>query len=807
MDSYLQYSIWALIAGIFILGFLGAPLFLWTALVGGFLARFEAPLWLWTTFGVIALLFNLRFLRRVVISAPLMKFLKSAGFIPKISQTERDALNSGDVWIEQELFSGKPNFKKILSQKYPELTVEEKAFLDGPVEKACQMVNDWNVWQERDLPAEVWEFLKKEKFLGMIIPKEYGGLGFSALAHSAVLMKLSSRSVPLCITVMVPNSLGPAELLNHYGTDEQKKYYLPRLARGEEVPCFALTEPTAGSDAASLQSHGVVFKGNDGKLYLRLNWNKRWITLAAISTVLGLAFRLRDPENLLGQGEDLGITCALIPTKTPGVIADKRHDPLGVPFYNCPTQGKDVVVSIDAIIGGPKMAGKGWKMLMQCLAAGRGISLPAQATAAAKYVARVASNHATVRKQFGVSIGQFEGVMQHLAQITGFAYMLEAARKYTLGGIDSGIHPPVVTAMAKYYFTEIQRTVVNYGMDILGGAGISRGPRNLLAHAYIATPISITVEGANILTRTLIIFGQGALRAHPFAYKEVDAIDRNDANQFDLAFWGHIGHIVRNSFRALLLSLTRGYLAWPYRRGVTGRYYQKLAWASASFALFADVAMGALGAKLKMKGKTTGRFADILAWMYMSSAVLRRFEAEGRKKEDEAFLKWSLDYAFSQIQIAFDELFANFDAPILGKVLAGPVRWYSLLNTIGVKPSDSLEIKLAQAIQRPGEQRDRMTDGLFEPKNSEDQLARLENAFLLTIESEAIARKVHKALKKGILKKMPSVQLYEAAVKANVITQAEHDKIAQAEAARLDVIQVDDFGLGEYLNHVQRVAG
>lgn len=806
MDAYFHYSIWALVAGVFVLGFFGAPLFFWTLLAAGFLARFEAPVELWVAFGVVAFLFNLRFLRRMIVSAPLMKFLKSAGFIPKISQTERDALNSGDVWIEQELFSGKPDFNKILTQKYPDLTAEEKAFLDGPVEKACQMVNDWDVWQQKDLPPELWAFIKKEKFLGMIIPKEYGGLGFSALAHSAVLMKLSSRSVPLCITVMVPNSLGPAELLNHYGTDDQKKYYLPRLAKGEEVPCFALTEPTAGSDAASLQSNGVVFKGSDGKLYIRLNWNKRWITLAAISTVLGLAFRLKDPENLLGKIEDLGITCALIPTNTPGVVADKRHDPLGVPFYNCPTQGKDVVVSIDAIIGGPKMAGKGWQMLMQCLAAGRGISLPAQATAAAKYVARIASNHATVRKQFGVSIGQFEGVMQHLAQITGFAYMLEAARVYTLGGIDSGIHPPVVTAMAKYYFTELQRMVVNYGMDILGGAGISRGPRNLLANAYIATPISITVEGANILTRTLIIFGQGALRAHPYAYKEVDAIDKNDSNQFDLAFWGHIGHIVRNTFRALLLSLTRGYIAWPYRFGVTARYYQKLSWASASFALFADVAMGALGAKLKMKGKTTGRFADILAWMYMSSTVLKRFEAEGRKKEDEPFLKWSLDYAFSQIQTAFDELFANFDVPLLGKILAGPVRWYSMMNTVGVKPCDALEIQIAKAIQTPGEQRDRMTSGLFESKDPNDQLFKLERAFHLTVESETVARKVHKAMKKGVLKKMPSKQLYEAAVKANVITQVEYDKIAQAEEARLDVIQVDDFGLDAYLKSNQQVA-
>ncbi|MDO8519599.1 MAG: acyl-CoA dehydrogenase, partial [Deltaproteobacteria bacterium] len=452
-----------------ILGFTGAPFFLWTIAAVAAAVVFGAPPVLLWTLGGLALLFNLVPLRRALLTSFVMKGMKN--FLPKISQTERTALEAGVVWVEGDLFSGKPGFKKLLREPYPHLTSEEQAFVDGPVQRLCEACDDWKVWQDKDLSPEAWDIIKKERFLGMIIPKEYGGLGFSALAHSEVIMKLASNCIPSCISVMVPNSLGPAELLIHYGTEDQKKYYLPRLATGQEIPCFALTEPHAGSDAGSLTSSGVLFKGPDGKLYMKLNWNKRWITLAAISTVLGLAFRLRDPENILGKGEDVGITCALIPSNTKGVVLGRRHDALSVPFYNCPTQGHDVVVSIDCIVGGIEGAGRGWKMLMECLAAGRGISLPAQNTGSTKMITRVASSHASIRKQFGIPIGKFEGVEEPLARIAAFNYIMEASRKFTCGALDQGIKPPVVTAIAKYHSTEIGRKVINDGMDILGGSG------------------------------------------------------------------------------------------------------------------------------------------------------------------------------------------------------------------------------------------------------------------------------------------------------------------------------------------------
>lgn len=778
------------------LGFFGAPLFLWTALAAAALYVFQAPPALWIAGGILAVVFNLPPIRRVLISSILMKIM--AGIMPKISDTERAALEAGDVWMERELFSGKPNFKTLMTQKHPVLTAEEQAFLDGPVHELCRMSSDWEISQRRDVSPEAWAFIKKNKFWGMIIPKKYGGLEFSALAQSEVLMRLGSRSTPLCITVMVPNSLGPAELLLHYGTEAQKNHFLPRLASGEEVPCFALTEPNAGSDAGSITSHGEVFKGDDGKLYLRLNWDKRYITLAAVSTILGLAFRLRDPQNLLGKGVDPGITCALIPTKTPGVTANRRHDPLHTPFFNCPTQGKDVVVSVDTIIGGPEMAGRGWEMLMACLAAGRGISLPAQSMAAAQYSTRIAGAYAAVRKQFKVSIGNFEGIVEPLARLGGSTYLYEAGRKYTLGAIDSGTKPPVVTAMAKYYFTEMQRRVVNDVMDVLGGKAISRGPRNLIANGYFALPVSITVEGANILTRTLIIFGQGALRAHPYAFNEVDSIGRKDLAGFDRAFFGHIGHIVRNGIRSVLLSLTRGWLIWPYGWGKTAKYWRRLGWASASFALMSDIAMGTLGGSLKTKGKTTGRFADILGHMYLATACLKRFEVEGRRKEDEAFFIWAMDHCFAQIQTAFDALFANFDGAGVGWFIRGPITWWSRMNSMGQAASDRIEHKIAMAIQTPGETRDRLTSSIFMPRDAHEPLHELETAFTLCVQSEALSRKIGKAVRAQKLKKAPIPQLVKDALAAGVITQAEFDTLAKAEAARAAVVKVDDFGLEEY---------
>ncbi len=782
------------------LGFWSAPLWAWTFFGVAVLFISNAPLELWIPFAIVATIFNIPQIRAKLVTPLVVALFKKLKFLPQISETERTALKAGDVWIERELFSGAPNLNRLMDQNYPKLTPEEQAFLDGPVEKLCKLVDDWTVSEERELPQAAWDALKKDRFFGMVVPKEYGGLGFSAMAHSEVVMKLASRCGPLSITAMVPNSLGPAELLAHFGTDEQKKYYLPRLARGEEIPCFALTEPHAGSDAASIQSSGVVFRGQDGKLYLRLNWNKRWITLAAVSTLLGLAFRLRDPENLLGKGTDIGITCALIPTKTPGVKADRRHDPMGVPFYNCPTQGKDVVVPIDAIIGGLEGAGKGWMMLMECLGAGRGISLPAGATAAAKFTTRVASAHAVVRRQFGMSIGKFEGIREAMGRIAGFNYMMEAARRYTLGAIDAGHKPPVVTAIAKYYFTETQRRIINDGMDILAGAGISRGPKNLLASFYTGLPVPITVEGANILTRTLMIFGQGALRAHPFAFREVEALESGNIPEFDKAFWGHMGHVVSNVCRATVQWMTRGILTpTPSCHPQVARYFRRLAWTSAAFAVLADLAMATLGGALKAKGKTTGRFADILGWMYLGTATLRRFEAEGQKEEDLPFVHWTMNHSFWQIHQAFDGLLLNLEVPIVGWFFRNPIRWFHNANAIGTMPTNDMELEVAESIQENAALRERHTSGMFIPTNpATDHLAALEQAYVLTLQVDDVADRVRKARHKKILPKLPPKELYAAAVEKGIITKEEFDKVAQAELLRDAVIQVDDFGLDEY---------
>ncbi|MFQ5655249.1 MAG: acyl-CoA dehydrogenase, partial [Planctomycetota bacterium] len=515
-------------------------------------------------FAAVALLFGLPPLRRLFVGRIAMGALSRA--LPGMSETERVALEAGTVWWDAELFSGNPSWQRLLDLPSHSLTEEEQAFLDGPVEELCSMIDDWKARNRGDLPPEAWEFVKRHRFFGMIIPKEYGGLGFSALAHSQVVTKVSSRSVAAAVTVMVPNSLGPAELILHYGTDEQKRSYLPDLARGDEIPCFALTEPGAGSDAASMQSEGVVCKGTwEGEevIGIRLNWNKRYITLVSVATVLGLAFRLRDPDHLLGEADDLGITCALVPTDLTGVDAARRHDPLGVPFINGPTTGRNVFVPIDSIIGGREMAGKGWLMLMQCLASGRGISLPALAGGAAQLATRTTSAYAGVRQQFNVKIGAFEGIEERLARIGGYTYMMNAARRMTAGAVDSGEKPAVISAIVKAYMTEMMRTVINDAMDVQAGAAISRGPRNVLSGAYESLPIGITVEGANILTRSLIIYGQGAMRCHPFLREQMEAIADRDLKRFDRAFFRHMGFVFSNGARSLLLGLTGGALANP----------------------------------------------------------------------------------------------------------------------------------------------------------------------------------------------------------------------------------------------------
>jgi acyl-CoA dehydrogenase len=778
----------------------GAPLWLHTLLLATLGHATGAPWWLWLGVGLPLVLLQLVPLRRRWLSTPILQFLRRSGFLPQISDTERVAIAAGSVWLDGELFSGHPDLHALAQAAYPDLDERERAFLQGPVERVCAMTDDWQVHQERDLPRAVWDYLAAERFFGLTIAPRYGGLGFSPSANSAVVQKLASRSLPLAITVMVPNSLGPAELLGHYGTEAQKQRWLPGLASGRELPCFALTEPGAGSDAGSIQARGVVFRGDDGRLYLRLDWQKRYITLAAVATVLGLACQVHDPENLLGKGPFPGITCVLVPADTEGVRRGRRHDPMGVPFYNCPIEGHGVVVPLeDAVIGGTGGIGQGWRMLMECLAAGRGISLPATATGGAQLAARTAGAYAAVRQQFGLAIGRFEGVEEPLARIAGHTYLLEACRRYVNGALDQGQQPAVVTAIAKYHSTELWRTVVNDAMDVLGGAGISRGPRNLLASGYIGTPICITVEGANILTRTLMIFGQGAIRCHPYAYRELDALAKGDAVQFDAAFWPHLGHVLRVACRTLLLGLSGGRLCLAPVRGAAKGYWRRLSFASAEFALAADLAMGALGGELKRKEALTGRFADWFSWQFLLSAALRRFEAEGRRREDLPLLQWVAEQAFARMQTARTGIYQNLRLPGLGHVLRWTLGLWAKLRPFGSGPSDAVGQRCARLLQQPGAQRDRLTGQIFVPDDPQQALGRLERALQLCTDAEPIHKQLKDAIKKGRLPKARPEQVLDQAVAAGLLSEPERRLVQAAEAARSDAIAVDSFTLAEYL--------
>ena len=785
------------VIGFLTLGYLGAQLIVWTVFIGAMLFLLGASPVVFLAVGVPLLIFNLVPVRRALITNPLVSALKKMNVLPAISETEMIALKAGSTWVEQELFAGKPDFAKIAKEPYKKISGEELEFLNGPVEELCKMSPDWEVYKNGDLSPETWEFVKKNKFFGLNIPKEYGGLGFSALANSEIVSKISTRSGPLAVTIMVPNSLGPAELLSHYGTQEQKDHYLPRLADGREIPCFALTEPNAGSDAGSMTSNGVVIKGEDGKLYIKLNWEKRYITLAAISTLIGLAIKLRDPDNLLGKGEDLGITCILVPASSKGVVLGKRHNPMGVPFYNCPTKGEDVVVSIDQIIGGPEGAGQGWKMLMECLGIGRSISLPAQAAGGAKVATRTVGAYSAIRKQFGLEIGKFEGIEDPMARIGGLTYLVEAARIFGVGAVDKGLKPAVTSAIAKYNTTELARIMINDAMDILGGAAISRGPRNILANMYIAAPIGITVEGANILTRTLIIFGQGAIRCHPYAFSELTALMEGDAAKFDKYFFKHIGFALRNTCRSLLLSLTRGHLA-KVPNGPMKKYYRKLAWSSATFAFMADLALGSYGGGLKMKEKLSGRYADVLSWMYLITATLHRFEAEGRRKDHEAFVTYACEYGFAKIQEAFDGIFANIEIPFLTKIFRGPILLWNRLNSLGRMPSDQITAKIAREMMVPGELRDSLTWGVYLSGDKEDNLGRYEHTLALVTEAAAIYKKIYKAVKAKKLPKGKPHLLVDQALEAGVITADEAKLAKDAEAARDDAVKVDSFDVENF---------
>lgn len=752
--------------------------------------------WIAIPVAALAALFVFPPLRRPLISNRLLPWFRAA--LPVMSQTERDALEAGTVWWEGELFSGRPDWNKLLAIPTPQLTAEEQAFIDGPAEELCRMLDDWRITEElHDLPPHVWQFIKDKRFFGMIIPKKYGGLEFSALAHSEVVMKLSSRSVTAGVTVMVPNSLGPAELLLHYGTQEQKNHYLPRLARGEDVPCFALTGPEAGSDASSIPDNGVVCRGQfDGKevVGIRLNWDKRYITLGPVATVLGLAFKLYDPDGLLGDKKDLGITCALIPTHTPGVTIGHRHFPLSIPFQNGPNSGKDVFIPLDWIIGGVAGAGQGWRMLMECLAAGRSISLPAQSVGAGKLACRATGAYARIRKQFKMPIGRFEGVEEVLARIAGYTYMMDAARVMTAGAVDLGERPSVASAIVKYNLTERMRKVVNDAMDVQGGSGICLGPSNLLGRVYQSIPIGITVEGANILTRTLIIFGQGAVRCHPYVLKEMQAAAERDAQRaallFDQAFFGHVGFTVGNAVRALLHGISGARLAGvPSQAGAERSYYAQLTRMSAAFALVADAAMLVLGGSLKRKEKLSGRLADVLSQLYLCSAVLKRFADQGRPEADLPLLRWACDDALYQAQEALDGLLRNFPNRFAAAMLR------MLVFPFGkpyAAPGDALGHQAASLLLEPSSARDRLTAGVYAPTDPSEPLGRLDDALRKVIAAEPVERKLRAALNAGASNGGDEALLREG-VRRGVIGEDEARIVQEAIEARKGVIKVDDF--------------
>jgi len=727
-------------------------------------------------------------------SSWLLRTLRAKGLVPRMSATERQALEAGTVWVDGELFSGRPDFRRMLAEPWPALTGRERAFLAGPVDEVCRMVDPWELAQTRELSPAVWRLLKAERFFGLAIPEEYGGHGFSALALSTIFAKLASRSLALSAVVLIPNSVGPGELLLAYGTREQKDWYLPRLARGDEIPCFALTEPEAGSDAASLRSEGVLFRDRDGRLALRLTWSKRYITLAPVATLLGLAFRLRDPENLLGRGEDVGITVALVPTDLPGVRIGERHDPLGVPMPNGPTEGKDVVVPADRILGGLDYAGKGWKMLMEALSAGRAISLPAQSVGGAKLVARIAGAYSTVRRQFGTEIGRFEGIEEPLARIAGLTYLMDAARIYTCGGIDAGERPAVLSAVCKVHQTELARAIVQDGMDILGGAGLCRGPRNLLADGHIGAPIGITVEGANILTRSLIIFGQGALRGHPYALREAHALLADDPQELRRALLGHAWFFLRNLARAAFLGATRGRLARSPVPGPTASSYRRLAWAAARFALLTDLLLLSQGSRLKQRQKLAGRFADVLSWMYLGFCALRRFAAENSLPEDLPLARWAAEHSLARIQTAFTGICRNFEGPFAPLVRTFG-SWWCRVAPLGEPPSDRLGAQVAAILRTPGAQRDRLTADLYLPGDPTQALGRLERAFALVTETAPLVERIARASRASQLPRRPPEELVDEAVAAGVLTPTEASRLREAAAARLDAIQVDSFPL------------
>jgi acyl-CoA dehydrogenase len=784
--------------------FYGASLLLWTgAMAAGIVvlaATGSVPLLslvaITLLFAAIAVPLNFRPWRLQFISAPFLAQFRR--MLPDISETEQVALDAGTVGWEGELFAGRPDWNILKQQPFLELTVEEQAFLDGPVEELCGMLNSWEIThRDADLNPETWAFLKKHRFFGLIIPKEYGGLGFSAMAHRAVLQKIASVCVVTASTVAVPNSLGPGELLLHYGTEEQKNHYLPRLARGEDIPCFGLTGPTAGSDATSIPDYGIVCRGEyKGKevLGIRLNFDKRYITLAPVATLIGIAFRLYDPDGLLGGKEDLGISLALVPRGTRGMEIGRRHMPLNLPFQNGPILGKDVFVPLDALIGGVEMAGQGWRMLVECLSVGRAISLPSTSTGGTKMGALATGAYARIRKQFNMPIGRFEGVEAALARIAGNTYATSALSRMTATAVDLGEKPAVPSAIAKYHTTEMARELVRDAMDIHGGKGVILGPRNYLGRGWEGIPVSITVEGANIMTRNLMIFGQGAIRCHPYALKEMEAAriedPRERVERFDDLLFSHVGYSIRNAVRSLLLGLSFGkFTIVPHDRK-TAKYYQKLSRYSASLAFVSDIAMLTLGGRLKQKEHISARLGDVLSHLYICSAMLKRFESQGRPAADQAILAWAFHNAIYKIQLALRLVVDNFPNRYLRFVLRLVVFPFGRREKA---PGDRLTHKVAQLLLAPSDTRDRLTNGVYKSTTSNHPVLFMERALPQVIQAEPLERKLLKAVKNGDVKGITWDEQVKNAIGKSVLTKEEADILVRVRELVMEIIAVDDF--------------
>ncbi len=750
---------------------------------------------------IIAVILVFAPLRRALLTTPILRVFRR--ILPQMSDTERDALEAGTVWWEGQLFRGQPDWRQFVAYAPATLTSEEQAFLQHETDELCALIDDWHVTQNSfDLPTQAWDYIKAKGFLGMIIPKSYGGKGFSAFAHSEVVTKLSTRSSALAVSVMVPNSLGPAELLLHYGTEEQKNHYLPRLASGEEIPAFALTSPWAGSDAAAIPDRGVVCKGQwNGQEVtgMRVTWDKRYITLAPVCTLLGLAFRLYDPDGLLGDKVDIGITCALVPHDHPGVQTGRRHFPLNAMFMNGPTRGDDVFMPLEFVIGGADRVGQGWRMLMECLAAGRAISLPSSNTGMSKLTAFAVGGYARVRTQFRLPVGRFEGVEEALARIGGHTYVMDAARTMTAAAIDQGEKPSVVSAIVKYHVTERARQVVNDGMDIIGGKGICLGPSNFLGRAYQQLPIGITVEGANILTRSLIIFGQGAIRCHPYVLAEMQSAQNPDHAQglkaFDTAFWGHVRFALGNGFRALGYGLTGGRFIRTDAdvSPVTLPYYARLTRYSTALAVFADVSMLVLGGDLKRRETLSGRLGDILSQLYLASAALKRFEVEGRPSDDEPLVHWAVQDSLLRMRMAFEGVIENFP----NRAVAAMMRLVCFPFGMHERPpGDKIGARIARLLTEPGATRDRISKGCFVPTSSDEPVGAIELALQATLAAEAVDAKVRSLEKSGQLDGHPHNNvrdLRRAAFDVGALSQEEYDLLARRDALRDLVIAVDDF--------------